>query len=263
MAKKELQKATDVQKMLARYAEDDAAREVAGGGNNISIRGGKFSYQGGTLGREINVIILDFSHVKTFYDRDFDENNPSPPACMAVNRDGKDMEPVEGAPSKQAEACSVCPHNKFGTAERGKGKACKDGRRLAVLDADAEDLSEAEIAILVVPPASLKNWSGYERNLHARLKVPAIGVITKISMDEDAEFTTLDFEVSKPLTDKKLLAMLLNRRKEAQDMLLGVPDFSGYEPASGGKKSKAKKEKAAPREERSTKKAGKSKFSAR
>lgn len=244
---KALAKPNDVQKMLARYATDDAARgAVGGGGNSISLRGGKFSHQGATLGREIEVIILSFSHVKTYYGQAFDAENMTAPGCMAVSETGKDMVPVEDAPNKQAEACGSCPLNKFNTAEKGKGKACKDGRRLAVISTEVDDLSEAEIALITVPPSSLKNFAGYERTLHNKLKVPSLGVITKISMDEDAEWPTLDFEVVKQITDKKMLAMLIKRREdETNELLMGTPDFSNYVPPAAGKKGKKPAAKAA------------------
>ena len=85
----------------------------------------------------LDLVIVDFVSRNTFYEGTYDPNNITPPACFAIHPEPKQMAPSENSPIKQSDDCASCPMNQFGSS--GKGKACKNGRMLAVLPPDADD----------------------------------------------------------------------------------------------------------------------------
>jgi hypothetical protein len=97
------------------------------------------------------------------------------------------MAPPADLESKESDSCATCWANAFGTAERGKGKACKNNVRLVVLPTigEVEDIDFAKVAgaRISVPPTSLKNWSGYANKIIEGLHVPLFAVITSIETE--------------------------------------------------------------------------------
>lgn len=252
-----------IDEQLAQYASQESARETVAGTNKLSIKGGKFSFQGANLGKEVEVIVVAWSFEKTWYDTPFDQDNPSTPACFAIDTDGKEMVPHADAPNKQAQTCDECELNQWGSSPTGsRGKACSDRRRLIVISADEEDFAEAEFVQLSVGPTTLKNWKGYVNDLNNKLQLPTFGVVTNISFDEDSDFEVLEFNVSEKIADKKVLSTLLGRLEEATKLACQPYDSSGYagNEGSGKGKKKAGKKKASKKKVGKKKKRG-SKFS--
>ena len=229
--------AKDYRQQLAEYAKADGAREPAAGGNNISLAGGEFSLGGATIEAPMRVIVLDYVFENAWWDRDYDKDNPSPPACFAVNRAGEaELAPHETAPVPQADRCKDCERNVFGSAAKGRGKDCKNGRRLAVINADVKGLDadyvkSAEIAYLRLPPTSLKLWKGYVKKLTDGLQLPLFAVITELTIDPDVDYTVVVPQLGDELPgDQKLMQALIARRDEAEATLLSGYDVSTYEP---------------------------------
>lgn len=239
---------------LEKYATDDKARTVSSEGNMLSIRGGSFKYQGQDIGDSIKVIILDFTHVKQWFDRPFDEDNPSTPACAAMSYDGKNIAPFEDSPKVQTESgfCMECWANEFGSADVGRAKACKDTRRVALIDASG-DVEDEDIAILNIPPTSLKKFDGYISGLSRIGKGrPCFSVVTQLDFDADEDYPVIIPSMVQPVEevlDKAQLSALLKRREQATEILSKPPfDFSQYEEPPQrkprGKKGAAKKKAA-------------------
>jgi hypothetical protein len=115
--------------------------------NAFSFRGGSITFQGQNLGHEIAVIPLAVLADRAYYSRDFDPADKSAPDCYSY--DG--VAPHEKAADPQADTCATCPHNEFGSDRRGRGKACKEGLRLACVSGtvkSAEDVASAELATM-------------------------------------------------------------------------------------------------------------------
>jgi len=71
---------------LAKFAQESVATEesVGIGGNMVSVKGGRLSYNGGEVpGNKMNVIIIDYVLGNAYYDEPFDVDNPSSPVCFA------------------------------------------------------------------------------------------------------------------------------------------------------------------------------------
>ena len=154
---------------LAKFAKAADATEahVGGGGQFIKTRGGVLEFQGAEVpGNAMNVVVTDHVLENNFYGDKYDPDNPQPPICYAFGRTDKEMVPHEEAADPQADSCAECPWNKFGSADKGRGKACKNQRRLALIPEDGlGDLENAETAYLKIPVTSGKAWAGYVRSL--------------------------------------------------------------------------------------------------
>jgi hypothetical protein len=220
----------------------ESAKEVAIGGNKLSIKGGKFSYKGASLGEELKVIILSSAFVNEFYNSDFDPESITPPACFAINQESEEaLQPHDSSPEKQNDICHGCPQNEWGTG-KGKGKACSNRRRLALINAEDEDFAESEIVMLSIGPTSLKNWKGYVKSLEKKLQRPPFAVVTTLTFDDEADWPVIEFELTHPIEDDEQLEIIMSRIDEGSDIVLTPFDVSGYK--QGTKSPKKEKQPA-------------------
>lgn len=250
---KELVSQSDWEKQLANLAEDQSSRSIAQVGAFLSIKNGQFTYQGADLGTELDVIVLDFVYEHTYYDTPYSKDNPSTPACFAISKNPGEMMPCDSSPKPQDSSCDDCENYKWGSAEGGgRGKACGEHRRLALvayddLDSNPEDI---EIVMLSVPTTSCKNFDKFVKGVEKTLKRPTLGVVCTISFDEDADWEVLKFKAKEPMNELSYVNKILTKRDEASTPLLQEYDASSYigdtKPAKKGhgkKKADTKPEK--------------------
>ena len=230
--------ATSWQQQLAAHAgEGKAPKEKALTGDYISIKGGKYFSLGGVkLGKELDCVVVAFNFEKVYYDTDFDENAISSPACGAISYDEDNLVPFDDAANKQCETCDGCPMNEWESG-KGKGKACADRRRLALVVAGADD--KLELKGLNIPPTSLKNWKAYINELDT-LGIHPMQAAVNIHFDEDstAAQPPLVFEFVNEVTSEKALNLTAAMLEPASKLIETPMDFSNY---AGGKKASKKK----------------------
>lgn len=212
---------------LAARAENLADRINMGQDNKIQIKANKkFISPNGDEGTELNVVVLDFISYNAWYDRAYDPDTPSPPACFALNANPKLLEPHETSPLKQAEVCQACPQNQWGSGT-GKSKACQNRRLLAVVAANKPD---ADILLLSISPANIKFWDKYVQTLFIKHRLDTANVITKVTLDDDKEFNSPRFSIASVLEQEEL-SQFGSRLEEAAQMLMTPPSVEGFEPA--------------------------------
>jgi hypothetical protein len=178
---------------LDKYINRDKASATGGGGMPfIRTRGGQFVFNDEILEQPLPVIVIGAVRENLYYPEAYDPDAPGQsPTCFALdsNQDESSMAPPADLESKENDTCSSCWANAFGSAERGKGKACKNNVRLVVLPAirdengDLPDLAKVAGARLSVPPTSLKNWSTYTNKIIEGLHAPLFAVITAIETE--------------------------------------------------------------------------------
>jgi len=201
---------------LAKRAEASAktAQSVAAGYKSISTRSGIFTIDGEAAGRDLKCVILAWTLENAYYTNGYDPDNPSNPVCFAFGDDAKTMAPVEkDVQELQSPQCKGCPMNDFGSADTGRGKACKNQAKLLVLDEnDLDDLENAEPRTLKVPVTSVKHLSGYVKNLSDKFKRPPLAVLTNIHLEPDAKTQfSMTFQHDGDINDGELIGELLKK----------------------------------------------------
>ena len=117
---------------------------------------GQIKFQGATLQHGAPIVVLDNIHANLYYEGVYDPNTPAPPDCFAFGRDvptkdgdievvgidtwdgRKVMAPHKSCTSRVSDQCEGCPFNEWASGT-GKGKACQNTRRLAVIPAGTMD----------------------------------------------------------------------------------------------------------------------------
>jgi len=216
-------------------------------GNRLRITLGKkfVSPDGDETPGPIEVVILDFNSQNLLWTAAYDKDNPVPPECFALSEPaslgGKitDMTPSDNSPDKQADDCASCPMNQFGTDDRGRGKACKNTRALAVISNLDPDVPQDEVPILLVSvsPGGLKRFDNYVRTLSSKGVTP-ITVVTELSLDPNEDYPSLHFKAT---GRNEHLSEHWARLEEAQLMLRAEPDLSSLNADTPAPKRPAKK----------------------
>lgn len=239
VAKRKTTAITNWRDELAKRAKEESEVIPAGTGNTISLgRNGQFKFQGGDLGDEMDVIIVGHVFAYKYYDTPYDADNPSPPACFALGKRMDTMAPDDSSPDKQAEVCEDCWANEWGSGT-GRGKACGNRYRLALVHADTLE-SNPETVFMEVPPTSLVEFNKYVSKLTKAAEVPSWAVVTKIYFDEHKDQQALKFEMVE-MVPEALLGDCFKLNEVAIKELMDPPDVSGYKKPAGGKKAKTKK----------------------
>lgn len=265
----------DWEKRLSEKASKESSREKAGTGgleNKLSIRNRVFTFGGEKLGKKIKGAVVDFAYLNTYYGKKFSEDEQNIPKCFAISEDGEDMEPHENVTKPQNGTCEGCPKNEWGSG-RGRGKACAERRRLAIIDEndleDADSVAEAEWAMLELPPTSITNWSSFVAECTKKLNRPYYTVMVEIAFDADASYPIVTFSIEEKIKDKGVCEALekLNEDGEIREMLMKPYDSTDDEDDEDDEdededdkprnknKSKSKKSKS---DKKSTKKRGSS-----
>jgi hypothetical protein len=157
--------------------------------------------QGGTLtvdkvpvpNNELECIAMAHIFENALYEGDFSSDNPQPPICFALGTVEADLKPHEmseepqvgkGSPNPEATCCAECPNNEYGSSEKGRGKACKNGRRIGIIPSDAVEtgVTEAAVHYLKVPPTSLAAWDQYVKQMADTLHRPPFALVTSIKL---------------------------------------------------------------------------------
>lgn len=149
----------------------------------------------------IDVVILKANpHLsKNWYENGFVEGSNAPPDCSSANG----VYPDPNVPKKQSNVCLTCPKNAWGSATggSGKGKACGDHRRMAVVPvADIKNELFGGPLLLRCPAASLQDLAAFSQKL-AQLGYPYYAVAVKIGFDPAESFPKFTFSAIRPLTD--------------------------------------------------------------
>jgi hypothetical protein len=210
---------------LAKEAQDAAAIERPETAA-FSLRGGILAFGGQAIkDNKMNTIVLATAHERAYFDTDWDPKNIRSPVCFALSTDGSDLAPHANSLSKQADACEGCPMNEWGSDPKGgRGKACKEVRRLACMsDTALDDLDamlDAQVANLRVPVTSVRNWGGYVHKLASGNR-PPWSVITEVHVVADAKSQfQVNFDLVEAITDGEELKEVAAQRKRATALVM-------------------------------------------
>lgn len=235
---------------LAKYADESAAAEAnAGSGlQSFSLKAGVLSIDDNAMpNNEMAVIVLDHVLENVFYLEDYDPDNPVPPSAYALGRDEAELrwheDSIDELPDGEkiaGELCSESSINQWGSADKGRGKACRNLRRLLMIPAgtlnkktgefelieDEQHYANAKAAFMKLPPTSTTNWSNYVKQLAGSLRKPPFVIATRVKVvpDQKSQFK-VTFEALEEMP-KELFDVLVKRHKEAEQFIMQPYDMS-------------------------------------
>lgn len=247
---------------MAQAAVAQASNEKPMGFNSsISFKNGRMAIDGEVVkDDELAVVILAVVHENQYYKQAYDANKIQTPDCYSIGLEDESMAPHGESDDKQGDdegLCNGCWANKMGSAEQGRGKACKNVRRIVVVPADALEsvaaFEQAEMRTAKIPVMSVKGLGHYMRSkLQEEIKRPTWGVVTMMSVvpDKKAQFL-VQFAFEELVNfDQDLYNAVKKRAAEAQKMLLeaSYPKFTEEQtiapPAKGSRAPKYQKQAA-------------------
>ena len=160
--------------------EKNTGGQPIGAANLTQIRfpsGGSLSFQvhdafsGDNEVREVSGVIIHHNFFRTYWKTSVEEGGGGTPSdCWS-----DDLVTGIGDPGG---SCRTCPYARFGSADKGKGQACGQRRRLFVL-------REGEMlpSLLVVPPSSLKTSVDFMLGLASRAIAHEL-VVVQLSLEK-------------------------------------------------------------------------------
>lgn len=149
------------------------------------------------LVNELVGVIVDHHPINVYWEGAYTIGQTDPPDCSSM--DGK-----QGFNVKEGEVrdCKTCPYNQFGSAETGKGKACKNKRRIYLLQS-----GELLPIQLTLPPTSLKPFSDYIFKRLLTKGYKTCDVITKITLKRVQAYSQAHFSLVAPLEEETKIKM--------------------------------------------------------
>ena len=221
---------------LARQAEIAAAMENSvATGQFFSLKGGILSWNDMPLpNNQMAVIILDSILENVYYADKYDPDSPQAPTCFAFGRDEATLTPhkvVVDAKTAQCDICRGCRWNEWASADTGRGKACRNTRRLALIAAgnfdangklalfEKNDYETTALGFMKLPVTSIRGYAAYVKQLAGALKRPPHGVFTRIRVvpDQKTQFKV----VFEPLGSigNELIGTIIKRHEEAMPLI--------------------------------------------
>ena len=222
----------DWEKQMAAAAERaKASVATVGGAQFLSIRAGVLTFDGNAVkDNTIEAVPVEFIRENAFYEGDYDADNPSPPVCFAFSQtmgEGEaEMAPHPDSPKPQSPDCKSCKWNQFGTADKGKGKACKNTFKLSLMHADymkkPDAIANAPLVFLKVPPTSLGAYAGFVKKVANVLEKAFYQVVARIQVRPDPKKqVAVSFDVAAEVP-KGMMPAIFARHRESY-ALLAVP----------------------------------------
>lgn len=191
--------------------------------NKIATKGKIFTLPDGTASAgPILAVVLDFAWAFVHYAGVYSSSNPQKPDCWALGRDKPEsglLTPDPSVAKPYAANCAVCAKNQWKSDNNGRGKACKNQRRLVIVAPDAT--LDTSPLTLYVSPGAIKAWDSYVNELDKVHGLLPIQVITEISFDENQTYPTLRF---KHIDKHSNLELFYSLQTKAQEQLFRPVD---------------------------------------
>lgn len=195
-------------------AGDDLSGGITGGYGLLKYRGKVWSiqYHGNIMNLmrddgdgprgsvDIVIVKANAQLSKTWYENGWDENNTNPPDCASANG----IVPDQGVPKKQSAVCQTCPKNAWGSDPKGgKGKACGDHRRLAIVPlTDLRNELFGGPMLLRCPAASLADLAAFDSRYES-MGYPYFSMAVKVGFDPQESFPKFTFQAIRPLSQNE------------------------------------------------------------
>ena len=207
-------------------------------GNWVSFQGGRLKIGGNPIKDDkVEMVVLYSIFENQLYaiknakgeliGQKYDPDNPASPVCFAFAEVDDELAPHPDSLWPQSKTCAECQWNAWGSDfDGGRGKACKNVRRLAIMSkTDLDKVEKAEVALAKLPVTSVKNWSTYANQLANVLKLPPLAVVTEMSVvpNPKTQFQ-VEFQLVDKVGDGAVIQKLLARRKDIHPLIFAPYD---------------------------------------
>jgi hypothetical protein len=234
---------------MAALVEQTKKAEAPAGGF-ISTKGSRLSVGDVRLPNDtIRAIVIEYRKDNEFYPNAYVAGQSAAPICSAIVRpheiltpwrlpkEGEDLDLltldesgwVSDSPEPQVPAghgCDSCGMLEWGSAKlikgkagSGKGKACRESRRLHIFAADQcttpEDVARAPYMTMIPPPTSLDNFKRFANEVTTVLKMPVFAAVVDITLvPNDAYMFMIEYKIVEAIRDEGILNALLTRHEQ-------------------------------------------------
>ena len=232
-----------------------AAMEAPKGGY-LSFKGGNMSYDEQMIPHnKLDVVVLNFVLENAMFREKYVAGKTASPMCYAIGRMERDLKPHPDCEEPQNDQCGVpgeegcCPHNEWGSdPDGGKGKACKNGRRIAIMSADflghtdaVDRIKAANVLLCKIPVTSIKGFSSYVNQCVKVAEKPTFAMVTELSTKpHPTSLFTVNWKIIDDIKGDDILHALYDRHVAA-DRLVTAPYPANEEPAPAPAPRTAKK----------------------
>ncbi len=223
-----------------------AAGMEAPKGGFLSFKGGRMSYDDTPIpGDKMEIIILDHVLENTWYSEPYNALKPATPDCYALGRDESELAPHAESDDPQNDFCSTCPKNEWGSDPNGgRGKACKNTRRIAVIAADvlkadepAEAIRKASAVMCKLPVTSIKLFSKTINQIVKVLGVAPFAVVVELSVTpHPSNQFQVNWKILHAIENSDMLEALYTKHIGMKDqMFQPYPKLEDEAPKTSGK----------------------------
>lgn len=239
VAKTETEQLSLFEDQLAAMAMDHVKAEQSTLGTAfLSTKSGVLTYRGNPIANNsLDCVILAGPIERLYYDSRYDPTKIVGPKCFAIATVATGMGPSAVVSDPMRKECEGCPCNEWGSAANGgKGKACRETRRLLLLPADSiaspAAVQAAEVVVLRPPVTSIRAYTTYIQTVAATLRRPSLGVVTTIAVVPDAKTQfKVTFTMKSVVQDADVLNALITRGTSESQKALEFTNFVGDDAA--------------------------------
>lgn len=198
----------------------------------ISFKGGNIIIDKKVIPHaKTDVIVLGLLTERAYFPGAFDPEVRQSPACYAyasMEEDEDEMSPHEEAKDPQSEGCADCQWNKFGTADKGRGKACRESIRVALLPAQ-KNLAKADIWHARIPITSVPAFKDFANTIFEMGK-PLYSVVAELSVVPDVKsFFKINWNPKKAVSEEDFDIAHQKAKTAIANIAFPYPDFEEEE----------------------------------
>jgi hypothetical protein len=181
--------------------------------NKIRLDAKTYIFPDSTEVSSFSAIIVGVKHANIHYAGEYEEGVTNPPDCLAVGDEScANLIPLSEVESKYSVTCNDCPKMQWGSALKGKGKACGEHTLLALF---VPSLGE-DLFLIEEKKANSKAVDGYLANVNNKYGHP-VAVLTEFTIGAKNKWEQTFF--ASGVVSSDLVMKLVERFEEANTML--------------------------------------------
>jgi len=208
----------DIKAQLAAELKELDKTVAPPSGHRISLKGKTFTFPDGkTSPGPITAVVLDWRSINAYYKGAYNSQKIEAPNCFALAKLRDDLKPSENCSDPQDKECEDCQWNEWGSAPGGgRGKACKNQIRIAIVPPDA--MPNTPPWTIDLAPSSTAAFTNFVNSVAGPLCMLPIQVQVTVDFDQNTDYPKLTFADPEPMPDE-FVGMLLELRQAAQPLL--------------------------------------------